>query len=165
MHSTIRRIAGTIAVAALALGAVAAASAHDASYPTTVTAHFFDEAAPDGAPTSKDPANCNNTASGDDDCFYGQVKSDLSACQRYRTVKVYGPEPPAPQKRAVADPAFPHLWGKTQSRRDGSWKLKVPNPEPGNYRAEVTRRTITRTGHTHVCGHAISDPVQVTGFG
>jgi len=152
----VSRIFGALALSgvAVALGA-GLATAHDASYRTSVSIHFYDAAAP-GSGVSKcdDPTNHH-------DCFYGRVSSKLSACQPGRVVKVFdrNPTPPMRAPAGRADP--PELIGETTSDAEGHWIVIADDPGTHKFFAKVPRRTIVKPGHTHVCRRAVSDDLKV----
>jgi hypothetical protein len=137
----------------VALGAGPAA-AHDASFPSTITIHFYDAAAPGSGPSKcDDPSNHA-------DCFYGRVNSTLAACQRDRSVKVFDRNPTPPMKARAAG-TQPELIGQAISDPEGRWIVIVDNPGTHKFFAKVSRRTISRPGHTHVCKRAVSDDLKV----
>jgi len=132
------------------------ATAHEMSYPSTVTIRFYDAADPNsGASRCDDPT-------GHEDCFYGRVRSAQAACQRHRTVRVFDRNP-TPPMRARADHAGtqPELVGKTRSDADGRWIVVVDNPGTHTFFARAARRTISRRGHAHRCRRAVSDDLTV----
>jgi hypothetical protein len=142
-----------LAAVAVLLGG-GAALAHEASFPSTATIHFYDAANPNSGPSKcDDPAETK-------DCFYGRIGSKLAACQRERTVEVYDRTPTPPMKvRAPTVEAA--LVGQTTSDADGRWIVIVDNPGTHTFFAKAIKRTISRPGHTHVCRGAVSDDLKV----
>lgn len=115
--------AGTLALAvALTTGL---ALAHTVKFDSTVTARY-------------------KTAQ---DRFKGKVRSEKTACERRRTVKVF-------RKRAGAD----QLLGKDKSNSDGEWQLEPETFPPDTYYAKATKKVLKHTAHhRHTCKPAKSD--------
>jgi hypothetical protein len=147
-----RLAALAVATSAVALG-VGPAAAHEATFPSTVTIHFYDAANPSSGPSRcDDPTELK-------DCFYGHIGSSLPSCERHRTVKVFDRNPMPPMKGVARQ--RPALIGKAKTDQTGHWVLIVDNPGTHTFFARVTQRTIERPGHVHVCEPAVSDDLTV----
>ena len=151
----VRLLGGLALAGATALLATALAAAHEASFRSTATIHFYDAANPSSGPSKCDDPSENK------DCFYGRVRSKRAACERDRTIQVFDRSPPSPMKARALGGDPPALVGETTSDADGRWILIVDNPGTHTFFARVSRRPIPRPGHTHVCRRAVSDDLKV----
>jgi hypothetical protein len=156
LRSRCARVLGGLALSgvAVALGS-GFATAHDASFRTSVTIHFYDAAAP-GAGDSK----CDDPSQ-HDDCFYGRVSSKPAACEADRVVRVFDRNPTPPMRAQAGATVEPELIGETTSDADGRWIVVVDNPGTHKFFAKVPALTISKPGHTHVCRRTVSDDLKV----
>jgi hypothetical protein len=138
--------------AVLALARAHPAFAHEATFPSTVTIHFYDAANPNSG-----PSRCGDPT-GLTDCFYGHVGSNFAPCTRHRVIAVYDRDSAPPMKVDTA----PVLVGEGVSDAAGRWVVLADNPGTHTFFAVAKRRTITRPGHTHLCRRALSPDLKVT---
>lgn len=147
MHARTRLLLAALGATAALFASVGVVAAHDASFGSEVSIHFYDSAAPDPG-----PSRCGDAKG--PDCFYGRVSSSRSACERGRAVKVFRKLDAPPPGRLQA--AYDQLVGTAITDGDGRWVVATNDPGSNEYFARVSRRTIERAGHTHVCRAAES---------
>jgi hypothetical protein len=84
--------------------------------------------------------NSRVTISSNAPAFHGQVKSNKSACERQRRVKLF-------KQRSGPD----KLLGKDNSNHRGKWKIVVDPLKSGAYYAKLKRRSEGTAGTIFVC--------------
>jgi hypothetical protein len=82
--------------------------------------------------------------------FHGHVKSDKSACEKQRKVKLF-------KQRQGSD----KLLGKDKSNNRGKWEVEVDPLKSGAYYAKVVRRKEGTAGTIFVCRGDTSKTVVV----
>ena len=124
----------TVALAAASLAVLAViATAHTASYDSTVSAHF---------------QRGHGAAA---DVFSGQVTSAKAACQ-HRRVRLL-------QRQQGGSNL---LMGTDRTDKVGNWEIDLTPAPSGTYFAKATKRALRNTAtHVHICNPAVSKDVKV----
>lgn len=129
-----RSILAAAACAALAAALAAPAAAHNATFPTTVTIEFVDQAGPD--------------------VFQGDVGSTNGNCDQNRLVRLY---------RSVPGPDQVLDFDRSEDDGSWDVDVEG-DPAPGRYYARaVTRQLQPPGGHVHTCATATSAVIPVAG--